>query len=55
LRYGAALSNGYQGLFPLGCEADHSPPINAEVKKLQQTALVIEGPGMTIEIDEISS
>jgi hypothetical protein len=32
------LSNGYQGLFPLGikqprCEADHSPPTSAEVKK----------------------
>jgi hypothetical protein len=33
------LSNGYRGLFPpgvtrQGCEADHSPPISAEVKKM---------------------
>jgi hypothetical protein len=33
------LSNGYQGVFPwgekqLGCEADHSPPTSAEVKKM---------------------
>jgi hypothetical protein len=32
------LSNGYQGLFPLGVkrpgrEADHSPPSSAEVKE----------------------
>jgi len=26
------LSNGYQGLFPWGREADHSPPSSAEVK-----------------------
>jgi hypothetical protein len=32
------LSNGYRGLFPgvkrPGCEADHSPPTTAEVKKM---------------------
>jgi hypothetical protein len=27
------LSNGYRGLFPLGCEADPSPLCNVEVKK----------------------
>jgi hypothetical protein len=32
------LSNGYRGLTPgvkrQGCDADHSPPTNAEVKKM---------------------
>jgi hypothetical protein len=27
-------SDGYQGLSPQGCEADHSPPSSAEVKKV---------------------